>query len=254
MPASTKTMRICFLYCSCILFFCSAKLHAQNPHLDIKAPYSVSVVGAEQLEARSVTIGNVTELILRLPKTHALVQRNSTYDYSLTGGGQRNDLIYFNREKDPVYLRSVVTDQNAVPILAIEEIRVLKNVESGYKWQNMPGKQYAFQFDAGTKKYKDIAFTGTYKPQFVVPLFADNGEMISNTSWLDKINLMLSKKTFSETKPDDAYGDGGSAIYNYKQFPGFANIETETIQYKDLNGTVREEIYREKLLFTIAME
>jgi len=59
------------------------------------------------------------------------------------------------------------------------------------------------------------------------------------------MSRVLEKKTETESKADDTYGAGGTADYKYKPFIGYNNVETETIQYKDLNGTVRKEVYRE---------
>lgn len=218
---------------------------AQRPKLHIEATVPVNVIGSEQLlESRTFSIGNLTETILRSPKTHNVVQCTSQYDYRTAGGGLRTDHFYFDNQNNPAYLNSVTFDINSIPISVIEEIRSVNVIQQGYKWTNLPGLQSSYQYSIDTKQYKPVTFTADYKLQWKAPAYSDLSATVSNTMWKEKINKILEKKTMTESKADDTYGTGGTAEYKYKPFIGF-NVEIETIQYKDASGTLREEIYRE---------
>lgn len=232
--------------CLLLILLCTNSIVAQKPRLAIEAPVSVTVIGSEQiLESRTFSIGNLTETILRSPKTHNVVQRTSRYDYRTAGGGLRIDNFYFDNQNQPAYINSVTSDINSIPINVIEEIRLANVIQQGYKWTNLPGTQSAFQYNIDTKQYKPVSFSADYKLQWKAPAYNDLGAAVSNTLWKEKMNTVLEKKTETESKADDTYGVGGTADYKYKPFIGYNNVETETIQYKDLNGTVRKEVYRE---------
>ncbi len=232
--------------CLLLILLCTHSIIAQKPRLSIEAAVPVTVIGSEQiLESRSFSIGNLTETILRSPKTHNVVQRTSRYDYRTAGGGMRIDNFYFDNQDQPAYLNSVTSDINSIPISVIEEIRSVNVIQQGYKWTNFPGSQSSFQYSIDAKQYKPVSFRADYKLQWKAPAYNDISETVSNTIWKEKLNKILEKKTETETKTDDTYGKGGTAEYKYKPFSGYNNVEIETIQYKDLNGTVRQESYRE---------
>lgn len=196
-------------------------------------------------DMRTINIGNLTEKIYRDSKSHALIKKESNYNYSLSGLGQRKDITFFNNTGAPSYINSQTFNKDGALTFAIERIEVIKGVE-GYEWSNRNGALSAIKYSGSNKNIETLTAPQTYQPYFQTPVINFTGMIpIKNEDWVDKIIKKINLGSFSETLVDNEYGKGGSAIHTYKPFEGFTNVETESIQYKDAKGVLRKEIYRE---------
>ncbi len=194
---------------------------------------------------RTVNIGNLTEKIYRDSKSHALIKKESNYNYSLSGLGQRKDLIFFNNTGAPSYINSQTFNTNGDVTRAIERIEVLKGAET-YEWNNNNGVISAIKYLGTPKNKETLTAPQTYQPYYQPPVINFTGMTpVKNDDWISNIVKKINLGTFSETLGNNDYGKGGSAFHDYKPFEGFKDVETETIQFKDANGVVRKEIYRE---------
>jgi len=228
------------------LLICQLSFSQRTPHIDVQATTPVTIVGTEQLaNMRTINIGNLTEKIYRDAKSNALIKKESNYNYSLSGLGQRNDVIFFNNTGKPSYINSQTFNSNGEVTFAIERIEVIKGVET-YEWNNTSGVISAIKYLGTPKNKETLTAPQTYVPYYQPPPINFTGlTPVNNNDWISNIMKKINLGTFSETLGNNDYGKGGSAFHDYKPFEGFKDIETETVQYKDLNGVVRKEIYRE---------
>ena len=232
-----------------ILFFlltCQLSFSQRRPHIDIQASTPVTIVGTDKIaDLRTINIGTLTEKIFRDPISHAVIKKESNYNYSLASSGQRKDLIYFDNTGKPDYINSQTFNKDGALTHAIERIDVIKGVET-YEWSNLNGAVSAIKYSGNNKNKETLTAPQTYQPYFQAPVINFEGMVpIKNEDWVDKIIKKIKLGTFSETVANNDYGKGGSATHTYKPFEGFADVETESIQFKDAKGLLREEIYRE---------
>jgi len=231
------------------LFFLSVFQHSfsqKKPHLEVSTTTPVTIVGTDILaDTRTINIGNLTEKIFRDAKSHTLIKKESTYDYNLSGLGQRKYDVFFNNTGKPTYINSQTINSAGITTEAIERIEVVKDVHL-YEWRNLDGVISAIKYSGVDKHKETLTATPTYQPYYQASVINLEGLVpINNNDWVDKILKKIKLGNFSETLANNDYGKGGSAIHDYKPFEGFNDVETETVQYKDLNGVVRKEIYRE---------
>ncbi len=228
------------------LFICQLGFSQKRPRLVQDVPRSVTTISADQIaDVSGVSIGNLTEKIFRDQTTHAVIKKESVYNYSLSGLGQRKDLIYFDKTGEPSYINSQTLNSNGDIIEAIERIEVIKGAET-YTWRNTNGVINAIKYLDSEKNMETLTAPQTYQPYYQPPVITFAGMTpIRNEDWINNIMKKINLGTFSETLGNNDYGKGGSEFHNYKPFEGFKDVETETVQYKDLNGVVRKEIYRE---------
>jgi len=243
---SSLKSKIHLLFLLFFLLICQLTFSQRRPHLVQEVPTSVTAISKDQIaDVSTISIGNLTEKIFRDQTSHAVIKTESNYNFSLSGLGQRKVLVFFNATGKPSYINSQTFNSNGDITNAMERIEVLKGPET-YAWNNNNGVISAIKY-LGTEKSKEtMTAPQTYQPYYQAPVINFTGMTpIKNDDWMNNITKKINLGTFSETISNNEYGKGGSAFHDYKPFEGFKDVETETIQYKDLNGIVRKEIYRE---------
>ncbi len=228
------------------LLICQLSFSQKKPRLVQETPISTTAISKDQIaDVSSISYANVIEKIYRDQTSHAVIKTESNYNYSLSGGGQRRDVTFFNIDGKPSYINSQTFNKDGALTYAIERIEVIKGIET-YAWNNNDGVISAIKYLGAEKNKETLTAPQTYQPYYQPPVINFTGMTpIKNDDWISNILKKINLGTFSETLANSDYGKGGSAFHDYKPFEGFKDIETETVQYKDLIGVVRKEIYRE---------
>jgi hypothetical protein len=242
-PCFTKMLSRLPLACLLLFPVC---LFAQ-PKISIDQPrMSQAVTGVTIANISGYSIGNMHQTILRLPKTNELIGTKTTYDFSRSGGGSQTDLVYFN-DRQPVYLSSVTNDASGITYKAIEEVHVLKATQNGTMWGKDPtsGVISTLRYNTAARKYEPAEIQQTWKPTWQPDYWAGSGKVIDNSKWLNDIESKFALGTSITTGKEKYKGYDLNVEYKYKPLENYDQVQTETAQFKDLNGTVRMDVYRE---------
>ncbi|MFL5809967.1 MAG: hypothetical protein ACJ749_10635, partial [Flavisolibacter sp.] len=240
MPMLTSTIvwrAFATIVCLCL----SVLLIAQKRLVDMQRTSTVDVVTKEKIE--ELRTGNMIDVLRLSPGTNHVNSRTITYDFDNSAADKRTDKIYYDALNHPSYMLSTTTNDLGIPIEAVEELRINKDLDRGWYWGKNTANQWTEVYDNAKNKFVPTDFMAEWKPQLTyIPPDPSTIQVIDHSKWTADLVAERSQSDGSISLPDKTYSSTGKAdIKRWKD--GNVRIREEKIY--DARGVVREYVYRE---------